>query len=137
MIFLTKNDFEGQIKTHTLDRITGNDDTVLDQPELFAISEMQGFLKPRFDVAAIFAATGSARSPIIVMFAVDMLLYHLYSRLDPSQIPQIRIDRYENAVEYLNMVAGGKLSPDLPPLVNEEGGIYNKFHIGSDARRPE
>ncbi len=137
MIFLTKSDFGGQIKIHTLDRVVNNNDAILDQVELFAISEMEGFLRPRYDVAAIFAATGAARSPIIVMLAVDMLLYHLFSRLNPDQIPDIRTNRYESAIEYLTMVAGGKLSPDLPPLVNEEGSIYDKFHIGSDARRPE
>jgi hypothetical protein len=59
-------------------------------------------------------AQGDNRSQQMVMYMIDITLYHLHSRIAPRNIPQLRIDRYENAVNWLKMVMKGSVSAALP-----------------------
>jgi phage gp36-like protein len=120
MTFLETPDFTKQIKTDVLERIIQQDYAVLADAELSAISEMQSYLGVRLDVAQIFAQNGPARHPLVVMFCVDILLYHIHSRLNPNQIPQLRIDRYEAAVAWCRQAGAGTLYTDLPPKPETE-----------------
>jgi phage gp36-like protein len=58
------------------------------------------------------------RSQLILMYLVDIALYHLHSRIMLNNIPQLRIIRYEQAISWLEAVSKGKLSPDLPIVEN-------------------
>ena len=49
--------------------------------ERMAIEEVSGYLRSRYDVKKIFAATGSERNNIIVLRTSDVALYHLYLRI--------------------------------------------------------
>ena len=71
-------------------------------------------MRGRFAVALVFAPAGDARNPQIVMYLVDMALYHLHSRQNPRYVPQIRQDRYDHAIAWLTMVRKGGLSCGLP-----------------------
>ncbi len=84
-----------------------------------------------------FWSFGDTRDPVIVTYAIDIALYHLQRRLTPRNIPQIRIDSYDIAMNWLQGVKTGD-SPifDLPKIENEENdGIFVK--IGSNAPRPQ
>jgi phage gp36-like protein len=56
------------------------------------------------------------RHALIKMYLIDCSLYHMHSRQNPRTVPQIRLDRYDAAIAYLNLVRQGKLSPGLPLL---------------------
>jgi phage gp36-like protein len=114
MVFLTQEDFKAQIKADVLTRIIQDDASILHQAEMQAIKEMQSYLGVRLDVANIFNRSGSERHPLIVMFCVDILLYHVHSRLNPNQIPQLRMDRYDAAVKWCKDTGSGTLFTDLP-----------------------
>ena len=117
MIFLTDSDFDNVIRSQILNQITDYTPAILDSIELTVIEEMQSYLKLRdYDVAAIFAATTTDRNPIIVMYAVDIVLYHIISRLAPNKITDVRITRYETAMKWLKMVSSGELIPNLPKV---------------------
>ena len=45
--------------------------------ERMAIEEVSGYLRSRYDVKKIFAASGSERNNIIVLRTCDVSLYHL------------------------------------------------------------
>jgi len=47
--------------------------------------------------------------PMIPGICVDLAVYNLYSRSDLA-LPEIRKDRYNNAISFLNKVAAGKIS---------------------------
>ena len=123
MIFLSVDDFSKVIKDDILDRIINSDQTLLDDAELAVVKEMQSYINHRYDGATIFAQTGSDRNPLIVMYAVDMLLYHIHSRLNPRQISDVRRDRYDAALQFLRAIASGELSPDLPKSATDTGII--------------
>lgn len=135
MIWITNPDLEKQIKLDILDKIIQNDSTLLTESERAAIAEVQLYLRSRYDAAAVFASTGTDRNPLILMVTIDILLYHLHSRLNPRQIPEIRQKRYDEAKRMLEDIMKGLIEIDLPPRLNEENQAISKLQWGSDGRR--
>lgn len=113
-MFLTTDDFKQAVKDNVLARIIEADTEIRDTAELTAQAEVEGYLAARYDTGAIFAATGTARHPKVVAVMVDIALYHLYSRTSPDQVPSLRKERYDHALEWLKMVAKQMINPNLP-----------------------
>lgn len=86
-----------------------------------AQEEMAGYLRPKYDVNAIFSTEGNQRNSLIVMYLCDIALYHLSASLPQKMGSEIRKERYERAVKWLEGVQAGKIVPDLPISVNSEG----------------
>lgn len=139
MIFLTETDFKKQIRQSVLSQVIEEDVSHLYNAELEVIEEIEGYLRSRFDVAQIWNKIGANRNALIVMYAVDMILYHLHSRISPGQIPEIRVIRFDSAISYFKAVQKGTISPNLPliDISSQAGNNENtgKFAIGSDKRR--
>lgn len=72
---------------------------------------------------------GDNRNQLIVMRLIDITLYHVHSRINPRNIPDLRKDRYDGnresqtlgAIGWLKQVAAGKINADLPNIVPEQG----------------
>ena len=69
---------------------------------------MRGYLSARYDADTIFKAEGTARNELVLMMAVDIAVYHLFSIHNPQKMSQIRKDRYDRAMEWLKQVAAFK-----------------------------
>jgi hypothetical protein len=54
------------------------------------------------------------RDAKLVGYCVDITLFMLHKRVSPQRIPQIRIDLYNLAKEWHELVREGTLTPDLP-----------------------
>lgn len=130
--FLSQTDYKTLIQDHVLNQVINNDPALLDDAELMAISEMEGYLGARYDTQAIFSKTGNDRHKALVMFALDMTLYHLHSRVSPRNISQLRVDRYNRAIEWLQNVVNGALNPDLPHKTTDEGEYVSNIRYGSN-----
>lgn len=118
--FIQLQDYDASIHREILDALTRNDDTIVEICEDRAIAEMRGYLSARYDVDAIFSAEGEARNQLVLMMAVDIAVYHLFSIHNPQKMSQIRKDRYERAVEWLKQVAAFKITVDGAPKLPEE-----------------
>lgn len=118
--FINPEDYDASIHGEILSRLTRDDDAIVEICEDRAIAEMRGYLSARYDVDAIFSAEGSARNQLILMMAIDIAVYHLFSIHNPKNMSQIRKDRYERAVEWLKQVAGFKITIDGAPKLPEE-----------------
>jgi phage gp36-like protein len=116
--FIDKADYASVINNNVLDAITEVDDNKLDVAELRAISEMQSYLANRYDTDAIFSATGIARHNAVLMFCLDMTLYHLHALINPRKIPEYRKERYTAALDWLQGISMLKINPDLPKPIN-------------------
>ena len=121
----------GERPDHPVGRL--EDVPVLHEGVLTAIAEMSSYLNSRYDVATLFAATATDRHPLIKLYCIDITLYHLHSRISPRAIPQLRMDRYDAAINWLKQVARGELLPDLPTLPNGQDNIA-AFNSGRNAR---
>lgn len=123
MPFLTETDYEVQIRNWIKQIIIQRKEDVQHQAELAAQAEMESYLRQRYNVAAIFSATGADRNALIIMYMVDIVIYHLHANSAGDVIPELRIIRYNAAKDWLKAVAKGDISPDLPEKPDEgEGG---------------
>ncbi len=173
MAFLIPSDYAAQIKADLLQAIISDNPAALPSAELSAQSELESYLRGRYDVAGIFmsiqpwvakpyaagavvyhgtpaavyvasdattnTAPGAAgalweakdpRHPLIVTYMVDSTLYLIHSRQNPRTVPQIRQDRYDHVIEWLNLCRQGKISPGLPFLTDTRpDGTENKESI--------
>lgn len=57
----------------------------------------------------------------LVMYACDIALYHMVSAMPQKMGSEIRKERYERAIKWLEGVQAGKIIPDLPLATDEEG----------------
>ncbi|MBB6131340.1 phage protein Gp36 family protein [Mucilaginibacter lappiensis] len=116
MNFLTDDDFvQFQVRNEVL-AVLKISETTLDNSELAAQEQMSSYLRTRFDVAATFSASGPARNPLIIMYMIDLILYHLHSNTPSRVVPKSRDDRFNAAITWLTSVNTGDLIPDLPEL---------------------
>ena len=72
-------------------------------------------------LASVWSDTDN-RDQQMVMYFADITLYHLHARIAPRNIPELRIARYEAAIEWLKMCARGEVTPNLPLLQPKQGG---------------
>jgi phage gp36-like protein len=134
MPFLTDDDYKTLIKTDILAIVTRQDPTVRTTAERIAQSQIESYLRHKYDVAATFGKTGTDRAPDLVMYMMDIVLYHIHSAVSPQQIPDLRVKRYDDAIEWLKAVASGKLSADLPLLPAPEPQTTGGLLWGSQDR---
>jgi hypothetical protein len=72
---------------------------------------------------------GDNRNQQIVLFLIDITLYHLHSRINPRNIPDLRKERYNGngpndsggAIGWLKAVAHGNVQADLPVYTPQQG----------------
>lgn len=127
--FLQNTDYDSQIKEEIRRLLdgrapdgTGTPVKLLDA-ETKAISQMRKWLSHRYDCDKIFIAPAvpDARDPFLVMTAVDMTLYHLYSQTAHKDVPDHRSTRYQDALDWLKAVNNGAPIADLPIYEDEDG----------------
>ena len=130
MGFIVKADFEQSIVLAELDEITGSDDTILDESIDSVEEEVKSYLRQRYDVATAMAEVGSARNNLLIRLCVDITLYEIHSRINPRNIPEFRIQRRDDAIQYLRDVANPRNNIEINlPLVDhgEDKGLDISF----------
>lgn len=131
--FITKSDYDSTLHAEILDALVRNDEAVIEQCENDAIAEMKGYLGGKYDVDAIFAKEGTQRNSLILMYAKDIAVYHMFCVHNPYKISKIRQDRYDRAIEWLKQVASGNiLIVDADKLPDEEAKNRSNFSILSN-----
>lgn len=97
--------------------------------ELEAIEEISGYLRPVYDCAAVFSAEEESRNQLLVMRAVDIALYHLAASLPQKMGIEIRKERYDRAIKWLEGVQAGKIVLDLPhPDEDDQSGSFGSIY---------
>lgn len=72
---------------------------------------------------------GDNRNQQIVMYLIDITLFHLFSSVAPRNIPDLRKERYDGnnatqnggAIAWLKRVASGDITADLPNILPQQG----------------
>ena len=82
--FINPDDYDASIHREILDSIIRQDEAVLEICEDQAIAQMKSYLGSRYDCEKIFSARGKDRNALILMFAIDITLYHVCSILKSS-----------------------------------------------------
>ena len=109
---------------------------------IFPNDQVQGFLYCAYQYDYVVAAgtditnesawsNSDNRDQQMVMYFADITLYHLHARIAPRNIPQLRIDRYNAAIDWLKMAMRGDVTPNIPKLQPAQGG---RIRFGSQIR---
>lgn len=134
--FITDTDYDSTIHAEILDSLVRGDSTVVEQCENDAIAEMKGYLSSRYDVNAIFSKTGSERNDLILMYAKDIAVYHMFCVHNPYKISKVRQDRYDRAMEWLKQVSQGNIMiADADKLDDETRKLRSNFTIVSNGMK--
>lgn len=136
-MFLTDNDYRVVIGETAFKAVSQASEEIICTAEKEAMEEIAGYLRPKYDINAIFSAQGEQRNPQVVMVAADIALYHMVSSMPNRLGYEIREARYKRAIAWLEGVAAGKIVPELP-LDNgtgEDGNTSGKINWSSAWKR--
>ena len=134
--FIIPEDYDASIHQEILDALIRSDRQIIEICEDRAIAEMRGYLAARYDCDRVFSAEGDERNQLVLMMALDIAIYHIFSIPNPRNMSQIRVDRYERAVEWLKGVRKGDISVDgLPEIEQEAKEAASQFQIRSNPKR--
>ena len=62
------------------------------------------------------------RNQQLVNYIIDIMLYHLHARISPRNIPELRLERYDNAINWLKQCAkGDDINAGLPRKTPAQG----------------
>lgn len=121
-MFISDQDYRVVIGDSALRVVSQASDEVRQAAELEAIELVAGYLRPTYDTDAIFSAEGDARNRLIVMYVADIALYNMVAALPQKMGSEVRQERYDLAVKWLEAVQAGKIIPDLPtPTASADG----------------
>lgn len=117
--FLTTKDVLARIRDEHRNELADNTESIELTAESQAIAKVKSYLHGRFDMSAMYAATGDARDPLLVLHTLNIFLYLLYRRVNPRKMPDEVKDDHSETLEWLSMVAKGEVNPDFPPLPDD------------------
>ena len=140
--FISLEDYDASIHREILDSLlrqgtSDYDPQIIEICEDRAISEMKSYLNKKYDCQAIFSQTGEERHPLILMFALDITIYHIFCQHNPYKMSKIREDRYERATTWLKGVMKGDITVEGAPLLPSDAISDNSnWQIKSEEVRP-
>ncbi|MEY8684853.1 phage protein Gp36 family protein [Bacteroides sp. AN502(2024)] len=120
-MFITEEDYRVVIGDAALKVISQVSEENRANAEAEAREEISGYLRPKYDCGAVFAAEGNDRNRLVVMYTCDIALYHMSAAMPQKMGSEIREERYKRAIEWLESVQAGKIIPDLPLAVDGNG----------------
>ena len=140
--FINTSDYDATIHREILDSLLRKESATYD-PQIIeicedrAIAEMKGSLNKTYDCEKIFSAEGEERNALILMFAIDITIYHIFCQHNPYKLAKIRQDRYDRAIEWLKGVMNGDITIDgAPKLPDDEVANNSRWQIMADDVRP-
>lgn len=121
-MFVTEEDYKVVIGAEGLKIYTQASPANRERAEAEAIEEIAGYLRHKYDCSTLFSATGNGRNKLIVMYTCDIALYHMSASASARMGAEVRKERYERAIKWLQDLQAGKITADLPLLTSEEDG---------------
>jgi phage gp36-like protein len=130
-MFIQEEELRSVAYSYQLEQIVENDATILQMAIEAATEEVRGYLSSRYDTAAAFAATGADRNPLLVEITKDIALWYIIRLSNVDIIYEPVKERYDRAVQWLDRVARGTITPDLPAATDENGDYIQPLRCGS------
>ena len=122
--------------TYQLEEITESDDDILIEAIRAATEELKSYLSVNHDTDLILSETGNARNPLLVAYCKSIALWYIIQLSNVDMIYQQEKERYDRAIKWLDNVAKGKLSPDLPLKTNVDTGLAEiRLRFGSAPKK--
>lgn len=136
MGFLTDDDYKQLMRLDIRTTIIDGDASIQQTAETEARKMVESYLRIRYDIAAIFAATGTDRHPLIILQMVRIALALLLPRVSPRLMSEQRKQDYDAAIQWLTDAREGLIEPDLPLKVANPGQSVGEIRLGSQKPIP-
>lgn len=138
--FIDIRDYDASIHREILDSLLKGDaqadPSIVEICEDRAVAEMKSYLGHFYDTEKIFSQRGTDRHPLILMMALDIAIYHIFTKHNPYKISETRKNRYERSVKWLEAVAqGGVVIDGAPKREAEEAAAASPWQIHSEGKR--
>lgn len=138
MAYLTTAEVSSHLYNEVVAEIERNETTkpLLQQAIDAAIAEVKSYLSA-YDIAAIFEAIDGNRNAILLLYTKDVAVWHFIQLANPAVEMQLRLERYEKAIKWLDKVQRGQVAPELPlPAAPTDGSSSENFiKFGSNPKR--
>ena len=95
---------------------------------------MKSYLASRYDVAAIFAATGANRDPLVLEDTKVIAVWNLIRLSNSELIYEQWRERYDRVVDFMKQVAAGSITPALPIATDGQGNPIITSRFGSNPK---
>jgi uncharacterized protein DUF1320 len=135
MAFLTKEELKTKSHIEIIDAITRGDDAIVEMIISESITFMKGYLTARYDVNAVFAASGNNRDQVVLKMLKAIVIYEIYSSHNPQMMTQVVKDNNDRAIKWLEKVQKASINPSLPIAVNEDNEKVSYVKHGSNTKR--
>ncbi len=140
--FIDIKDYDASIHTEILNALLRANSPTYD-PQIVeicedrAVAEMRSYMNKAYDCEAIFAACGNNRHTLILMFALDIAIYHIFCQHNPYKMSKMREDRYNRALEWLKGIMKGDITIEGAPRLPQDTLTNNSpWQIKADDIRP-
>ncbi len=148
-MFITIEEMKDVLYGYQMDEIAEGDDTIIESGILAGISEVKAYFtasnqkqwsdgRPRYNVNAIFGATGSERDPFVMRMCKTVAAWNICELANVDIIYDHVRERYENVIKTLEKIAGigeyqnsPTLTPDLPTIAPDTESNKKPFRYGS------
>ncbi|MBN8569656.1 MAG: DUF1320 domain-containing protein [Ignavibacteria bacterium] len=124
MPYTDKAYFLLKIKSEELERLTDDDDAILNSAIKSADSLIDTYLNNVLFNPPIFDVEGSGPE-IIRQCSYDIAVFYLHDRIQYSEIPQWVKEKYNAAIDFLTKIAKGIISLDIE-TENTASHMYRK-----------
>lgn len=112
-MFLEKAELKTVATDEIINKIIGNDDTIVSDIIEESIDVISTYLYQYFDTEVIFTKTGANRSKTILKHLKGIVIYEIYTRRTKT-MNEVAQKRYDEAMLWLEKVSEGKIKPPLP-----------------------
>lgn len=130
-MFVTEEELRSVAYSYQLEQIVENDVTILHMAINAAVEEARGYLSARYNADAAFAATGDDRNPLLLEIVKDIALWYIIRLSNVDILYQPVKERYDRAVQWLDRVASGRITPNLPAATDDNGEYLQPMRYGS------
>jgi len=134
-MFLNIDELKTVMYDYQLSEIIEDDSTIAEMAIAAAIEEVKSYLCSRFDAEKTFSAEGADRNPLVLEITKDVALWQIIRLSNPDILHERVKDRYDRAVEWLDKVARGLISPSLPAVQDESGKEISPIKYGSMSKQ--
>ena len=130
-MFLQKSDLGSTMYGYQIEQITEGNDIIIDNALAAAEDEVRSYLsgnnkkewldgRLRYDVDAIFTATGSDRNQLIVKHTIIVAKWWIIDLGNVDMLYEQAKERYDRSIEWLKMLADGDVTLSMLPQLTED-----------------
>ena len=118
-MFLDIDELKSIVDINLINKITADDDTIVETIISESIDSMKSYLSKYYDTEVIFSKEGTERSLNVLKKLKDIVVYEIYTR-NPRSMNEVAEKKYSEAINWLEKLNTGEFSDKSLPIPTVE-----------------